>query len=439
MSDFSTICFKLLFRPDFAAHAAALQRSSSLATDVVRLLAPTFQAAAVALQLPPERRSAQHRGWSWTDLSVMAVVLASTPLRSSLLAHLAADGPGIGGNALQLLQPACQILSTAPEGMPPGQTQLVNDCWAAVCCLFSTLRILRQQLRGGFWRYKRSQQASRLLLQMLSQLAPMLLWREQLSVEHGFAGAANSMLTSAFIALSLLQVLTDASGTASAAAGSASPMPVLLQLCAAASAVLRSLPTAVELAQRHQRQLPQLAAECGEIAIATVNSAAASMLFFSRLSRSETADATIRARLSTAAFSLHSVVCRAMHFCAGTMPSASLRLDVQRVAAMLLLAARRLDQAAPAEPSSTAALPLRCMAAAHCVALLSVAGTPGWHEAQTAGPAELSSVVTEALVVALAACPEMIAATRASPESPGMLSQLIISLLQASLDALHGT
>lgn len=365
----------------------------------------------------------------------MAVVLASTPLRSSLVAHLAADGPGIGGNALQLLQPACQILSTAPEGMLPEQAQLVNDCWAAVCCLFSTLRILRQQLRGDFWRNKRAQQASRLLLQLLPQLAPMLLWREQLSVEHGFASAATSMLTSASIALLLLQDLMDASGTASAAAGSASPVPVLLQLCAAASAVLRSLPAAVELAQRHREQLPQLAADYGKIAVATAHSAATSMLLFSRQGGGDTADATIRAHLSTAAFSLHSIACRAVHFCAGTVLFGSLRLDVQRVAAMLLLAARSLDQSPPAEPSSTSALPLQGMAAAHCVALRPVPGTPGWHEAQAGGPAELSSLVAESLAVALAACPKMID----SLESPGMLSQLIISLLQASLDMLPGS
>lgn len=121
MPDLAAICSYLLLTPELQNHAAAIGQDPTLSASLVRLLAPTFQAASIVVQLPLERRSARYADWGWADMGSLATVLAAEQLRAGLAAHLAADGAGVGNHTLQLLLPACQLVSLPwPLGMEAG-------------------------------------------------------------------------------------------------------------------------------------------------------------------------------------------------------------------------------------------------------------------------------------------------------------------------------
>lgn len=214
-----SICRQLLLAPKFDPYADAVGHDSPLAAGLVRLLAPAFQAAAISLLLPIERRAGQHLAWSCDDVYNLAVVLGGPRLAAGMAAHLAAesDGSYIPSAALQLLQPLCQLLSRAPLDSQAGslnaQAAVVGSCWALVGAVCSQLsdRIAGRLLHGvpDCLFDARAQRTCQQLQQQLPRLVPQLLWRAQLL---NAAAAANerpllSMLSSMDAAMCLLDVL----------------------------------------------------------------------------------------------------------------------------------------------------------------------------------------------------------------------------------------
>lgn len=92
---FAEICQTIFTQPEFAAHAASLGQQTAQQYSIVAAVLPTFQAATVVLQLPPEW---QTEGKEWqTVMRIAALLLASPSLAPAISERLRSQ---YGGTAL---------------------------------------------------------------------------------------------------------------------------------------------------------------------------------------------------------------------------------------------------------------------------------------------------------------------------------------------------
>lgn len=418
---------------DFEAHTAAIAQNAALATGLVHLFAPTFQAAVIAVQLPAERRSAQHAGWSWADVGTLVEVLSAEPLAAGLSVHLGPDGPCIGRSAMQLLQPACQLLDQdwplgSDAGTPAEQSVLVSSCWALVRAVCAELhsRIASQQQQQGGWPWDdRAQRATLLLLRLLPRLAPLLLWLGQLrgpDVEAGFASSAAGMIASCSAVFDLLASLSDMRLArlflTIGPAGEPSDVPPWY---AAASAMLRSLPALADVAQQSGGQLPSAVTSLAHCAFQFAAGTVPHPVVWKTCSGDASLDPDLVA-LSAAVYQLHSDACRAVHWSQQALAGGGFELPLFGTLSRLMLLALQL----PSQPAASSAWP-RPMAAAHCAAIQTLLTDFGRVQQLIDGDAEEAARVTHALAAALAACPQSAAE---EPGLPALLNELVAMLVQ---------
>jgi hypothetical protein len=127
----STMADKTLLQP----HASALQRAAGLKDNLVQVLTPALHAAAVAIQLPPDRRP---QDLSWMAIADLVSALTSRALASAFLAQLASSSSGISTAALCVLQSTSQLIAAAPASCPEELTTRFASLWFNLPALLST-------------------------------------------------------------------------------------------------------------------------------------------------------------------------------------------------------------------------------------------------------------------------------------------------------------
>ncbi|KAL4856193.1 Zinc finger MYND domain-containing protein 10 [Chlorella vulgaris] len=127
----STMADKKLLQP----HASALQRAAGLKDNLVQVLTPALHAAAVAIQLPPDRRP---QDLSWMAIADLVSALTSPALSSAFLAQLASSSSGISTAALCVLQSTSQLIAAAPASCPEELTTRFASLWFNLPALLST-------------------------------------------------------------------------------------------------------------------------------------------------------------------------------------------------------------------------------------------------------------------------------------------------------------
>ena len=417
----------LFDEPQFAPHAAAIEQHSAVAASLVRLLAPGVEAAATALQPPAEQRSAERSKWKWQDVKGLAVVLAAEPLAAGLSAHLTADGPGIGANALQLLQPACQLLSRAPldswaEAAGEQPAALVDACWLLVHAVSAVLTG-SAGCESSIWFSPRAQRASQLLLQLPERLTTLLLWREKADEPSPAAVLACTADAMSQALKLLLWLALPPADTKVLLGRPVDSLPEWQPWCTAGSALLRSLPALAELAQRCGGELPRAVAGLAQSSF-TLSGGAGQVVSCYAFSCNCTACGPTPqlASLYHAAFQLQTDVCRAVHW------SQTAQLAGRGDAALLqalsssLLAVARVRSAWPA---TAACLP--AMAAAHCEAVQTLLSVPQRVQQLAAGQPIIIETSIAALAAALAAVPQPAAL---DPGLPVLFAEMTAASLQ---------
>lgn len=425
------ICTRLLSAPEFAPHAAALQQDGRIAAGLVRHLAPAFHAAVVSLLLPPEQRSAQHSGWTLSDARCSAAVMSADGMRTGLAAHLAAGGPGLGSNALQLLQPACQLLCgmllDGLAGAPADQAALHDACWCVLDAVASLLTSAQDSV-GSLWLSERAQRVSQLLLQLPTQLVSLLRLRERLSASgrkpRVETARAYAMQATASVLHLLVRLAQPPHDPRLLGGRHASDLPEWQPWCAAASTALRSLPALAELVQQSGGELASAVAVLAVSSFKFASSVAQNMHYQNALLASQAPEAT---SLGTATYHLHSDCCRAVHWGLHALPAGCYE------AALLSALGSALVAAAPVPlwriGHQTTAPWLGSMAAAQCVAMQVLLPALEHEQQLKATAPTVVDTALQALAAALAACPQ---ATTFGPELPSLLAQLTTASLQVS-------
>lgn len=437
LSNLAEVCYALLYPAqnlDFSSHAAAVQQDGSLGAGLVRLLAPAFQAAAIALQLPAEHRSSQHVAWSSRHVLSLAGVLSCNAVRAGLEVYLAADGPGIGRNALQVLQPACQLLSRVPLDLqaatPAKQTEVVFHCFWLVSVLSGLLaRSINDQRQQGSWRWDaRAQRACDLLLQLLPRAVPLLLWWEPLtgqgrsfSLEEAAGCMAHAMATWAELLEALWAPVDAAEPDPQVSLSAVAPW------CAAASATLRSLAALAERTQQLDQTLAQTAEGLAAVAIAAVDQVTTALMeaCVQRSSGSSLLGDEL-AQITAAIFQLHTTACRAAHFSPAAWQLGPDQTPLMPALNALMLAALDLTSSQCAAQHRHSLQP---MAVGHCAAVLAWLGTPARVQELAATDADLCTYVACSLAAAMAVCPE---AAVLDPSMHDLCCTLLNELFQVS-------
>ena len=422
------VCHDLFAAPDFAAHSAAIQKNSYLTAGLAQLLAPAFQAASVELQLPAGRRLVRRGGWTLAEAGTLAAVLAVEQLHAGVSAHLTADGPGIGANALQLLQPACQLLSLAlPDrrAEAAGEQLLVLDgCWLLIRAV-STVLASTHNCMGSCWFEQRAQRLSQLLLQLPDWLVPYIRRRTQ-ATNQPPASILPCILGAMAQALKLLLWLARPPADPMVLQGRPiESLPNWQPWCAAASAMLRSLPALAELAQRSGGDLPGAVTGLVGSSFKFASGVAQSVQYWAATCSSvEWAAGTSPplGGLCHATFQLHTDVCRAVHWSRTAQPPGVFEPALLLALSCAMAAAAQVPSALPA----TAAW-LPAMAAAHCAAVQTVCGPPERMQQLIAAPPAVLRSSIEALAVALAALPQ---AAAADNELSVLLARQTVASLQ---------
>lgn len=430
------ICCTLLYRPELAAHAIAIQHDGPLATGLVRLLAAAFQAVAVALQLPAEGRSAKHAAWTWSHLENLAYALDATALRGALEAHLASDGHGLSSAALQLLQPTCQLLGRAPYDSRPDEPDQPSAAICSCCELGGTIGLLlservQRQRQHGNWRWnEQAQRTYQLLQQLLPRLVPLLLWREQLQptedtpLEPALLYMLSGMVGVVRLLLMMTLLLSPAAGqlpptsfqSLSAAEG----------WCAGAADALRSLAVLGQLAQRHEGCIGPATADLAR-AIVTGVACFASHMNDSTVKVGSMQDPDLKP-LCSALFKLHTTACRAAHFSLAAWQIDGLQQPLLLTLSSLLREVTRwVWTAADAEQPRLHMSMLKPLAASHLAAVQALLGTPAQARQLATEQPVLAARVADSVALALSVCPEPLLFT---PGLPDLFSALTDPLVR---------
>ena len=427
LCEVSALLLWLLDEPQFAPHATAIEQHSAVAASLVRLLAPGVEAAATALQPPTEQGSAERNKWKWQDVKGLAVVLAAQPLAAALASHLAADGPGIGTNALQLLQPACQLLSWAPLDSwaePAGEqpAALVDACWLLIHAV-SGILMRSTGCESSIWFSPRAQRASQLLLQLPEHLTPLLLWREKAD-EPSPAAVLACTADAMSQALKLLLWLALPPADINVLLGRpVDSLPEWQPWCAAASALLRSLPALAELAQRCGGELPRAVAGLVGSSFPLSSGAGQVATCYAFSCNTTACGRTPQlAALCHATFQLHTDMCRAVHWSQTAQPHGVFEPALLLALSCAMTAAAQVPSALPA----TAAW-LPAMAAAHCEAVQTLLSVPGRVQQLAAGQPITIERSIAALAAALAALPQPAAL---DARLPVLLAEMTAASLQ---------
>lgn len=365
------------------------------------------------------------------DVRQFAVALNCEPLTTALAAHLAAAGPRVSRSALQLLQPACPLLNSAPlgseEGTPFQQVGLVRMCWAL---LHNVCTVLLDGLVDGLPADAGVQQTSRLLLQVPLWLVPLLQWHVELLLQTGqelFQDAAVTAMQSCGKALALLSSMAVASMKPAADGEQPCSLAAPLPYLTAASAMLRSLPGLMDFAQRHGSMMRRCADWfVGNVANAVcdiASGAAAGMK--SSLHLSNLGDDPSFDCFSAAVFQLHTQFCRAAHWSQAALPEGSAGISLLAALNALLQAAGIAHSLAAAKGTS----PLGPMSAAHSVAVQVLLSGPGQARQLASSDAPACQATAGSLAAALATCPQP---ATLDPELPALLAQLTSASVQVS-------
>ena len=374
LSNMAALCRRMLEDAAFRerAYAENLQGGSLLFRLIAQLL-PALPTLAAVLQLPAEQRAARYPHLHWTDASHMAALLARNCLRTQLLAHLTIDlsfSSGFSSGAPRLLQTVCQLVVQAPLQLPADMPAGEHE---AALCDFSDLasRILSQltlvvltQQRGGSWSWgERPQQVAEALLAALPGFISLL---------RANAASANEVSCSSgcslYEAVGLLQALAR---TASAQAGSPfSSQAAAVPWCDAASAALRALPAAIELAKWagagaapqaafHLKILPHSLLMAAQTIAAGVGNLSTWQL------ASSPAGSTACLDFPAALFQLHTAACQAAHWMAAREYSWPLQPTPKQALAQSLSATMAAAAQLYAANASQAQPWAATMAAAH--------------------------------------------------------------------------
>ncbi|KAI3433883.1 hypothetical protein D9Q98_003685 [Chlorella vulgaris] len=238
-------------------HYLALRRDSGLQHNLVQMLVPALHAAAVAMQLPPDRRPGES---NWNTLDDLLIALLSEPLFHIFAEQLeSSSGGGFGPFVQRVLQSTCQLFAAAPASCPVELTgsnfaalwQKLASLLATICCQMGESFQQQQQQRGTAVPDAQRQQAARSLLQALSRLPTAL---------RVAAGAlTNDVLQDWCIILGTMDQLSVqepglSTNHRSTAAGGVRGYHVIDSLadvpawCSAGTALLRALPHSASLA-----------------------------------------------------------------------------------------------------------------------------------------------------------------------------------------------
>ncbi|KAI3433826.1 hypothetical protein D9Q98_003630 [Chlorella vulgaris] len=254
----------------FERHCEALQTNSGLQHNLVQVLTPALHVAAVAVQLPADRRP---REFSWLRVVDVIDALTSEALFFTFCKQLASSSGGISTLAQRVLQSTFQLVSAAPESCPDDLTSFsFADLWCSLSCLLGATcghvgeSILQQQQRGVAVPDFQRQKMVRLLLPALSRLPTALRVGEEHGTQdaEGCAGAEIALHRWKYLLQFLPQlrvqeaVLSADHSSASADDGHRCSMIDSLadisEWCAAGTALLQALPHAVTVSALADQQ-----------------------------------------------------------------------------------------------------------------------------------------------------------------------------------------
>ncbi|KAI3433890.1 hypothetical protein D9Q98_003692 [Chlorella vulgaris] len=406
-------------------HALALQRDIGLQRSLVQVLIPALHAAAVAMQLPPDRRPCNV---SWHTIMRVVDALMSAALDEQFKEQLASTA-GISTIAQRVMQSTCRLLAAAPASCPDELTSSnFAALWhnlAALLGLTCSIQQQQQQQRGTSVPDAQRQKAVRLLLQALSRLPTALQVAADCQQDVAGCPLAKDALDMWRMLLSMMGQLRvqepglSADDRIAAANGVCayhtidSPADVPAW-CSAGKALLQALPqvaTVAALAQQYQaaEQQPdmeqQLAGEQPDAAIvpttrlgSLISITASSIvdevvIYCSTLANGGPWSAAACAAAGEALWQLHTTLCHCIHWiAAGSLATAAMPV---RVLSFVLNAAVCVRAATPAAANETAtggARHLLAMSVAQAEAVLAAASLQ---------PAPADEEVVEALLIAI--------------------------------------
>ena len=164
---------RLTSGPAFEEHAAALEREPQLCDRMLALLLHSVSAAAVAAQLPPDRRP---EDFSWDGVAVAARALRSPPMWPAM--KCLAASPDGGRRLIRLLTGAAQLVQHAPlPGSLDGDTGCLTPFainWRFCEVLASTAALFCQQPLQQQLGAEQSRQLAPHLLRALPKLPAAL-------------------------------------------------------------------------------------------------------------------------------------------------------------------------------------------------------------------------------------------------------------------------
>jgi hypothetical protein len=353
-------------------HALALQRDIGLQRSLVQVLIPALHAAAVAMQLPPDRRPCNV---SWHTIMRVVDALMSAALDEQFKEQLASSA-GISTVAQRVMQSTCRLLAAAPASCPDELTSSnFAALWhnlAALLGLTCSIQQQQQQQRGTSVPDAQRQKAVRLLLQALSRLPTALQVAADCQQDVAGCPLAKDALDMWRMLLSMMDHLRvqepglSADDRIAAANGvcafhtidSLADVPAW---CSAGKALLQALPqvaTVAALAQQHQ-----LAGEQPDAAIVPTTQMGSSI----SITASSIVDEVVRycgtlasggpwsaaacAASGEALWQLHTALCRCIHWiAAGSLATAAMPVGLP---SLVLNAAACVSAATPAAADGT--------------------------------------------------------------------------------------
>lgn len=315
------ISFFLCSSRHFWQHRSQLVEDAGLSCKLSGVLLHSLHAAAIALQLPPDRRPGQLQVWLFTMTHTLASLAQSAALDHYVSA---ADDASL----LRLLRCTAVLVqhSTAEgDGAHPGD--VLQLCSSSVQLLVLAAR--SAEARGL------RQQAAGVLLPLMPQLAAQLRLAAGATVSALSESLIHSLWKLCLAWESVLATLCQcATPDPADSAGASSGLPAV-QWCAAAVEAVKALPQRADLASQASQleaafDIAEDASELGFFVAGLAHRAA------TMCGDAQCLGAPAEARLAAATWQLHEACCRWAHWTAGR-PEARLLLPRFDRPALLLL------------------------------------------------------------------------------------------------------
>jgi hypothetical protein len=315
----------------YTPHATAIERSPALQRSLVQLLLPKLQAAAVAMQLPADKRPPN---LEWPTILMVARLLVAVELTGALKEELAlVGGSHVSSSAQRALRSAAQLFAAAPDRCLDELTpETLTSLWTGLTLLLGLLRAIideacQQQQGQGSAAVPASQRKQ--MVQQVLQVLPQLPTGLRLAAEHEGGRAtgviADPLLTQCSAILAFIDPSLPAPGDPEAAptwAYTVSSLAEVSVCCAASSALLRALPhmaALTALADQRQQRAGERAGIAANVHFIGKCAAAMDQYSCSMGSRGPWSAADGSAAVE-ALWQLHTTLCRCFHTsAAGTL------------------------------------------------------------------------------------------------------------------------